>query len=241
MSNIAIVTGGGTGIGRAIAERLAAEGAEVVITGRRAEVLSAAAAEIDGTVRAVTLDGTDPEAIQAFVDREITETTVLVNNAGGNTDFDHPEPGDLSALAASWRRNLESNLVSAVLMTEAVLPTMTGGGAIISIGSIAAEKGAESYGAAKAGLASWNIGLARRVGERGITANVVSPGYIARTEFFRDALTDARRDSLIDAAMTKRAGAPTDIANMVAFLAHPDSRQITAQTFAVNGGECPSR
>jgi 3-oxoacyl-[acyl-carrier protein] reductase len=236
-----IVTGGGTGIGRAVAARFAADDAEVIITGRRAEVLTEAADRIEGSVRAVQLDCTDPRAVQQFADREITRTTVLVNNAGGNTDFDRSTPEDLHQLAAAWRRNLESNLLSAVLMTEALLPTMTEGASIVSIGSIAADKGAGSYGAAKAGLASWNIDLARRVGTRGITANVVSPGYIADTEFFRDALTDDRKAGLIESAMTKRAGDPTDIAETVAFLASAAARQITAQTLAVNGGEWPTR
>lgn len=236
-----IVTGGGTGIGRAVAARFAADDAEVIITGRRAEVLARTADQIEGKVRAVELDCTEPRTVQQFADREITRTTVLVNNAGGNTDFDRTTPGDLPQLAAAWRQNLESNLISAVLMTEALLPTMAEGASIVSIGSIAADKGAGSYGAAKAGLASWNIDLARRVGTRGITANVVSPGYIADTEFFRDALTDDRKAGLIEAAMTKRAGDPTDIAETVAFLASPAARQITAQTLAVNGGEWPTR
>ena len=85
------------------------------------------------------------------------------------------------------------------------------------------------------------IDLARQVGDRGITANVVSPGYIADTEFFRDALTDERKDLLIDAAMTKRAGKSADIAATVVFLASRGARQITGQTLAVNGGEWTSR
>ncbi|HEY9313113.1 SDR family oxidoreductase [Williamsia sp.] len=83
--------------------------------------------------------------------------------------------------------------------------------------------------------------LARQLGPRGITANAVAPGYIAETEFFRDALIDDRKAGLIDAAITKRAGAPDDIAGMVELLASPNARQITAQTFVVNGGEWTSR
>jgi NAD(P)-dependent dehydrogenase (short-subunit alcohol dehydrogenase family) len=147
----------------------------------------------------------------------------------------------LQALAASWRANLEANLVSAVLMTEIVRDRLTDPAAVISIGSIAADKGAGAYGAAKAGLASWNIGLARALGTRGVTANIVSPGFIADTEFFRDKLTNARRDSLIAATHTKRPGTPNDIAHTVWFLASPAARHITGQVLAVNGGEHPSR
>lgn len=182
------------------------------------------------------MDATDPAAVEAFADK-IDEVAVLVNNAGGNTDFDHASPTSLAEVAYAWRRNLDS----AVLMTEGLVPKMVEGSSIISIGSIAADKGAGFYGAAKAGLASWNIDLARRVGERGITANIVSPGYIGETEFFRDVLDDTARQSLVNAAITRRAGTPDDIANAVAFLATESSRQITAQTIAVNGGEYPSR
>lgn len=235
-----VVTGGGTGIGRAIADRFAAAGDEVIITGRRAAVLDQAARELGGAVRPVVLDGTDPIGTAA-VAASISKVDVLVNNAGGNTDFDRPAPQTLSELAQAWRRNLDSNLISAVLMTTAVLPHMEEGSTIVTIGSIAADKGAGSYGAAKAALASWNVDLARAVGQRGITANVVSPGYIADTEFFRDVLTTERRNSLIDAAMTKRAGTPDDIAGAVFFLASGAARQLTGQTIAVNGGEWPSR
>lgn len=235
-----VVTGGGTGIGRAVAAAFADAGDEVVITGRRKEVLEATARELPGSVRAVVVDGLDADRVEAIAD-ELGPVDVLVNNAGGNTDFDRPAPDGLADVAAAWRSNMDSNVTTAVLMTTALLPAMTAGASIITIGSIAADKGAGSYGAAKAAVASWNVDLARAVGERGITANIVSPGYIADTEFFRDVLDDERREALVDAAMTKRAGAPTDIAATVAFLASPGARQITGQTVAVNGGEWTSR
>lgn len=235
-----VVTGGGTGIGREIAAQFATEGCHVVITGRRADVLQKAVDEIGGSVRAVTMDGTDPEQT-ADAAREIGPVDVLVNNAGGNTDFDRDEPQTLREVADAWRLNVESNVMTAVLMTTALLPAMPSGSAVITIGSIAADKGAGSYGAAKAAVASWNVDLARRIGDRGITANIVSPGYIADTEFFRDKLTDDRKHALIDAAMTRRAGAPSDIAATVRFLASPGARQITGQAIAVNRGEWTTR
>lgn len=235
-----VVTGGGTGIGRAVAARFATEGAHVVITGRRADVLDDAVASIGGTVRAAALDATDPVGVAAFA-AEVGIVDVLVNNAGGNTDFDRPEPAQLTDLVDAWRENLDRNLISAVLMTTAFLPQMSHGSAVITIGSIAADKGAGSYGAAKAAVASWNVDLARQIGSRGITANIVSPGYIADTEFFRDKLSVERREALIEATLTKRAGSPEDIAATVSFLASDGARQITGQTIAVNGGEWTSR
>jgi 3-oxoacyl-[acyl-carrier protein] reductase len=128
-----------------------------------------------------------------------------------------------------------------VLITAAVADRLTDGGAVISISSIAADKGAGAYGAAKAGLASWNIDLAGELGPRGVTANVVSPGYIADTEFFRNQLTDQRRATLIASTLTGRAGTPDDVAGAVTFLASSAARQITGQVLAVNGGARTSR
>jgi 3-oxoacyl-[acyl-carrier protein] reductase len=112
---------------------------------------------------------------------------------------------------------------------------------MISIGSIGAERDAGSYGPAKAALASWNIALSAELGPRGVTANVVSPGYVADTEFFRDSLTGERRAALIAATHTGRAGTPDEIAGVIAFLASPDARHITAQLIPVNGGAWPTR
>lgn len=234
-----VVTGGGTGIGRAIAAVFAKAGDAVVITGRRPEILQETAHELG--VRAVVCDATDPTAVARFADT-LDRVDVLVNNAGGNTDFDRPKDGgSLEALAANWRANLDANLLSAVLITAALDDRLASGGSVIHIGSIAADKGAGAYGAAKAGLASWNIDLAKEIGPRGLTANVISPGYIASTEFFRDRLTTQRRDSLIAATSTGRAGTPEDIAEAVRFLASPAARQITGQVLAVNGGERTTR
>jgi len=240
MRNV-IVTGGGTGIGRAVAARFAADAEAVLITGRRVEPLRTAADQLGPTVRFAVCDAADSVAVDALR-TELPETVdVLVNCAGGNTDFDRTAPVDLESLAANWRANLDANLVSAVLMTTLVRDRFAAGGAVVSIGSIAADKGAGAYGAAKAGLASWNIDLARELGPEGVTANVVSPGYIADTEFFRDRLTAQRRDTLIASTSTGRAGSPDDVAGTVHFLASPAARQITGQVLAVNGGERTTR
>ncbi|WP_405163272.1 SDR family oxidoreductase [Nocardia sp. NBC_01499] len=234
-----VVTGGATGIGRAIARIFAAKGDSVVITGRRAEPLHATAEEIGATAR--VCDATDPAQIEALVAQLPSEIDVLVNNAGGNTDFDTDAPTDLRGLADAWRANLDANLISAVLMTSALSERLATPGAVVNIGSIAADKGAGAYGAAKAGLASWNTQLSAELGPRGITANVVAPGYISDTEFFRDKLTDERRAALIAAAHTRRPGVPEDIAAAVHYLASPAARQVTGQVLAVNGGERTTR
>ncbi len=239
--NVVVTGGGGTGIGRAVAASFAADGDTVVILGRRSEPLHRAAAELGPAVQAVVCDATDSAQVEALRTQLPTTVDVLVNSAGGNPDLYRTRSDDLASLAASWWANLEANLLSAVLITTVVADRLTQGGAVISIGSIAADKGAGAYGAAKAGLASWNIDLAGQLGPLGVTANVVSPGYIADTEFFRDRLTAQRRDALIAATFTGRPGTPDDVAGAVTFLASSAARQITGQVLAVNGGARTSR
>lgn len=234
-----LVTGGGTGIGRACAARFAKAGDRVWITGRRDDTLNATAAELG--VHAVACDGSDPDQLVRLRDELPATIDVLVNNAGGNTDFDREKAGDLRGLAANWLANLSTNLLTAVLTTEALRDRLADGGAVINLGSIAADQGSGAYGAAKAALASWNVGLAAELGRAGVTANVVSPGYIADTEFFRDHLTEGRRNDLIKATRTGRAGAPEDVAGTIAYLASPDARHVTGQVLAVNGGARTTR
>ncbi|MEU4829066.1 SDR family oxidoreductase [Streptosporangium sp. NPDC023615] len=239
MTRTVVVTGAGTGIGRAVAAAFAEDGDDVVITGRRPAPLQAVAAELGA--RALVCDAGDPDEVEALLERLPASVDVLVNNAGGNTDFDRQTSSNLRELADNWRANIEANLLTAVLMTTALIDRLAEGGAVISIGSIAADKGAGAYGAAKAGLASWNVELSAGLGPRGVTANVVSPGYIADTEFFRDRLTAERRRSLVSAIPTGRPGTPRDVAGAVSFLASPAARQITGQVIAVNGGEHATR
>ncbi|WP_242909748.1 SDR family NAD(P)-dependent oxidoreductase [Actinomadura terrae] len=239
MTRSILVTGGGTGIGRAIARRFAERQETVIITGRRPAPLKEAADELG--VRALVCDHTDPEALTGALAELPDKIEVLVNNAGGNTDFDADGRSDLAAYARDFRANLDANLVSAALTTRALDERLAAGGAVVHIGSIAADQGAGSYGAAKAGLASWNLDLAGELGARGITANVVSPGYVADTEFFRDRLPDERRAELVSSTATGRAASPDDIAEAVIFLASPAARHITGQVLNVNGGAYRTR
>jgi 3-oxoacyl-[acyl-carrier protein] reductase len=232
-----VVTGGGTGIGKAIAAAFAREGNGVVITGRRPEPLAAAAAAMRGAVTAIAFDAADPAQIERALPDLPAAIDVLVNTAGGNTDIGSAEPTTLAEVAASWRANLDSNVLSAVLMTTAVRPRLVRGGAVISFSSIAAHRpGAGSYSAAKAAIEAWNRTLAHDVGADQITANVIAPGFIDGTEFFRDRMTDSRRQTLIAQTATARGGTPDDIAATVLFLASPGAQHITGQVIHVNGG-----
>jgi 3-oxoacyl-[acyl-carrier protein] reductase len=240
VSRTIVVTGGATGIGRAVAERFVAGGDEVVITGRRLAVLEKAAADLG--VRAVVCDGTDPVQVERLAAELPARIDVLVNNAGGNTDFAQPDVGDdLVQLRANWLANLDANLLTAVLTTTALAPKIVDGGSVIHLGSIAAMKGRGSYGASKAALATYNLDVAAELGSRGITSNVVAPGFTTETEFFQGRLSDTRRETLIEATLTKREGVPNDIAETIWFLASPGARYLTAQVLHVNGGALTTR
>lgn len=231
-----VVTGGGTGIGRAIAERFAEEPAQVYLVGRRKEVLERTAAELGERATAVPADLTDLDDVQRvaeiFDDRPVD---VLVNNAGGLVK--EREPG-LEGTAEHYRRTVESNLLSAMILTEALWSKLTRPGArVVNISSIAAQRGGgEAYAAAKAGLIGWLYGLAQKGGGDQITVNAVSPGYVQDTEFFNDEGRSPRHDRLVAETMLGRAGTPEDIAGAVRFLASPDAAWITGQVLSVNGG-----
>lgn len=238
MARTVLVTGGSRGIGRAVAARFRKAGDRVVITGRDAAKLSETASEIDA--EAVVCDAADPRQVRTLAEA-VGELDVLVNMAGGNTDIGRDKPEDLDAVAAAWRENLDANLLGAVLMTTAVLGNLNPGGTVINVGSIAAEHAGSAYGAAKAALAAWTAGLSKEIGPRGLTVNLISPGYIEDTDFFRGRMTEQRRDALIAATHTGRAGNPDDIAATVEFLASQGARHITGQTIHVNGGAHTTR
>jgi 3-oxoacyl-[acyl-carrier protein] reductase len=251
VSRIVLVTGGGSGLGKAVAARFRAAGATVIITGRDAGRLGETAAEIGA--KAVACHATDPRQV-ARMAAEAGEVDVLVNMAGGNTDFTRPArqdasvadgtgdgEADLDDIAAAWRANLDANLLSAVLTTSALLPRLRPGGSVINVGSIGAEYASTSYGAAKAALAAWTAGLSAEVGPRGLTANVISPGYTEQTGFFRGRLTEQRRAALVAATHDGRAGRPGDIAETAYFLASEGARHITGQVIHVNGGAHTTR
>lgn len=240
MARSVLVTGGSSGLGRAVAARFRAAGDDVVITGRDGDRAAVTAAELGA--RAVACDATDPAQVGRLA-AQLGELDVLVNMAGGNTDLaDDAEDGDgLDAVARRWRANLDANLISAVLTTEAFLDRLRPGGTIVTVGSIGAEYAATSYGAAKAAVGAWTAGLSATVGPRGLTANTVSPGYIEGTDFFHGTLSDERRARLIAATHDGRPGHPDDVAETVFFLASPGARHLTGQTIHVNGGAHTTR
>ncbi|MDG4806343.1 SDR family oxidoreductase [Micromonospora sp. WMMD1120] len=246
-SRIAVVSGGGTGIGEAVARAFVGDGYDVLIVGRRADVLTAAAERIAAdcgrpdAVTPVTADLTEPEQ----VDRVLAAVggrpvDAVVNNAGG---YLAGETDTLAGTAAYWRANLDANVLTAVLLTEALRPTLRRpGGRVILVGSIAAQRGGGGpYSAAKAALHGWAYDLAAQLGPEQITVNVVSPGYVAETEFFGDRMTPEGHAKRVAATLVGRAGLPDDVAEAVRYLASPAAGYVTGQVLGVNGGSVLGR
>ncbi|GAA3221222.1 SDR family oxidoreductase [Oerskovia jenensis] len=236
-SRIVVVTGGGTGMGRAIARRFLADGAETYILGRRPDVLARAVEEsASGVMHAIPVDLTDPAGVLGVVDALAgREIDVLVNNAGG---VGGPPAAGLEATFDRFRSLLEQNLLSAMMLTEALWPSLSRpGGRVVNISSIAGQRGGGgAYGAAKAGLVAWSLELAARGGPHGITVNAVAPGYVQDTEFFDESGRSTRHESLVAQTLVGRAGTPEDIAGAVAFLASDEASWVTGQVLSVNGG-----
>jgi 3-oxoacyl-[acyl-carrier protein] reductase len=212
MDRSTVVSGGGTGIGRAVAHSFVLGGDRVLIIGRRADVLSGAAADMNeesGTDLATWMaaDLTVPEQVEPIADRVGGVVDVVVNAAGG---VDRAEAATLAELRDGWLRDVASSVLTAVLLTTALESSLRRpGGRIVTISSIAAIRGGgESYSAAKAALIGWTFQLASALGPEGVTANVVAPGFIEGTEFFGGTMTDERRDRLIAETKVRRAGRP---------------------------------
>jgi 3-oxoacyl-[acyl-carrier protein] reductase len=251
MSRVVVISGGGTGIGRAVAQTFAADGDDVVIIGRREKVLARAAEEITrsagrGTVTPVAADLTDPGQVdeaRATITGQHPAIDVLVNNAGGNVELSaacKPLPG-LAGVAEHWTGNFRANVLTAALLTEALRDRLADEGRVVLFSSIAAYRGSGSgsYAAAKAALHPYAVDLAAALGPRGITVNVVAPGYTEGTEFFGPRLSDERRSALIGQTLTKRPGTVDDVARTVHWLASPAASHVTAQCVQVNGGALP--
>lgn len=236
MSRLAVVSGGGTGIGAAIARGLMADGFDVAVIGRRLEPLES----VKGA-QAIQADLRDAAALsgvaEALGDREID---VLVNNAGG---YIGRSTDDIGAVAQQWRDNFETNVMTAVLLTETLLPRLRRpGGRILLFSSIAAQRGGGGpYSAAKAALHGYVLDLAVQLGAQGVTANVISPGFIDRTEFFAGRMTPEGYASRVNATLVGRAGEPDDIAATVRWLAGPNGGFVTGQIINVNGGSVLGR
>lgn len=235
---VAIVTGGSRGIGRAIAERLAEEGARVVVVARSAEGAEAAAAELPGDQHVgIACDISDREAVDALIKRvesELGGLDILVNNAGITADNILVRLND-----EDWDRVLDTNLKGAFLMVRAAARGMMKRrtGRIINITSVVGltgNRGQVNYAASKAGLVGLTKSVAKELASRNVLCNAVAPGFI-ETDMTAE-LSDAALEALQGQIALGRLGAPEDVAGVVAFLAGPDGSYMTGQVLVVDGG-----
>ena len=242
----ALVTGASGGIGAAIARTLHAQGAAVALSGTRSEALAALAAELDqqapGRAYVCPADLRDPAAPEALVAAAEAAAAqagagalaILVNNAGFTRDMLALRMKD-----EDWQTVLEVDLTAPFRLARTVLKGMLRrrAGRIVSISSIVGSTGnagQANYAAAKAGLAGMTKSLAQEVASRGITVNVVAPGFVATP--MTDALSEAQKAKLAEAIPLGRLGQPADVAAAVAYLASDEAAWVTGATLHVNGG-----
>jgi len=236
---VAVVTGASRGIGRAIATRLAAQGATVVAAAR-GDNAAGTAEEImtaGGKAEAAAVDVSDTATVEALVSGTLARhgrIDILVNNAGITKD-----QLMLRMKRDDWDSVIATNLTGTFALTQAVLKPMIRqkGGRIICISSVVGQSGnagQANYAASKAGIIGFAKAVAQEVASRNITVNVVAPGMVD-TDMTR-AITETTRDEWASRIPLKRLGTPDDIAAAVCFLASDEAAYITGQVLAVNGG-----
>lgn len=242
--NIAVITGGGTGIGAAVAHTLAASNSVIVLVGRRQDRLDAMAGELKTSHPGITVHGrsvdlTDLDSVTTFIEwahQELPHVNVVVNNAGAAQP---PIEAGLTSIASAWEATWRANTLSSVLVTEGLKDLLARpGGRIIMIGSFAAELGTGSpaYASAKGALQAYAISLMRELGTEGITANVVAPGFTDGTELLAGRISPERRERLLTSISARRPGTPEEIASLVGYLASPLAGFINGELITANGG-----
>jgi 3-oxoacyl-[acyl-carrier protein] reductase len=234
----ALITGATGGIGAEVAKALHSQGAEVVLTGTRQNALDDLMADLGDRCHALTANLSDREAVAGLADQAAEKTgkpvDILVNNAGITRDGLMMRMKD-----EDWDAVMEVNLNAAMILSRAVLRGMMKNrwGRIIQTSSIVGytgNPGQANYAAAKAGMTGFTKALAAEVASRGITANVIAPGFISTP--MTDALTDDQKANLLGNVPAGRLGEAREIAAAVAYLASEEAGYMTGATLHINGG-----
>lgn len=234
---VALVTGASRGIGKAIAEQLAALGAKVVGTATSEKGAAAISDYLGANGKGLVLNVTDADSVEqclAQIKESFGEIDILVNNAGITRDNLLMRMKD-----EEWFDIMQTNLTSVYRLSKAVLRSMMKKrfGRIITIGSVVGSMGnagQTNYAAAKAGVLGFTKSLAREVASRGVTVNAIAPGFID-TDMTKE-LSDEQKEAIFSQVPANRLGQPEEIAATVAFLASTQAAYITGETVHVNGG-----
>jgi 3-oxoacyl-[acyl-carrier protein] reductase len=275
--DIVLVSGAGTGIGRAVSRRLVAEGFHVLAVGRRPGPLELLAKELAPHLDPVSADVATVAGAATVAERVRIADRIssagrrcagVVAAAGGlsprrataqEQDGDPGLNGDrtlngdralddvpglervpeLGGVRQDWLASFESNVLTAVLLVEALREAIeSSGGRVVLLSSVAALRGSGGgpYGAAKAALHAFVYDLARELGSRGGTANVVAPGFVPDTEFWAGRLTNESRRERAAQTLVGREGTPEEVASLIAWLLGPDGGWVTGQVLSPNGG-----
>jgi 3-oxoacyl-[acyl-carrier protein] reductase len=233
----ALVTGASGGIGAGIARALHAQGAVVALSGTRREALDALAVELGERVHVLPADLSQAEAASELIaaaEATMGSVGILVNNAGLTKDGLALRMSD-----ADWEKVMDVDLAAPFRLSRAALKFMLRrrAGRIINIGSVVGSTGnagQANYAAAKAGLIGLTKALAQEVASRGITVNLIAPGFIATA--MTDVLNDVQKSDLAAKIPLGRLGTPADIATAVVYLAAEESGWVTGATLHINGG-----